>query len=110
SAWYLPWWATLAVVIIGAALIFTGIRIAFRRGAAATEGLAQITAGLVGLTCFVGWWGTAAHLPVWVRHPAPGIFAFVPVLAIGTVWAAREIRRSAASDVGRTPRRGAMNV
>ncbi|MFD6700674.1 MULTISPECIES: hypothetical protein [unclassified Microbacterium] len=35
----------------------------------------------VGLLAFVGWWAQAAQLPLWVRHPAVGVFAFAPILA-----------------------------
>lgn len=42
-----------------------------------------------GVLAFVGWWATASHTPLWVRHPAPGVLAFVPVVAIVAVWGAR---------------------
>ncbi|MGN7861667.1 hypothetical protein ACTJI8_13895 [Microbacterium sp. 22303] len=49
----------------------------------------------VGLLAFVGWWSQAAQLPLWVRHPAVGVFAFAPILAaiavraVGALWRRR---------------------
>lgn len=50
----------------------------------------------VGLLAFVGWWAQAAQLPLWVRHPAVGVFAFAPILAaiavraVGALWRRHE--------------------
>lgn len=57
-------------------------------------------AAAVGALTFVLWWSTASHLPLWVRHPAVGLLAFVPVLAAVAVWAARRMPRGALSRIG----------
>src|SRR5690606_41708364 len=49
--------------------------------ASARELLVLLSAPLVGLATWLGWWMVSSHLPVWIRHPSPGLFAFVPVLA-----------------------------
>lgn len=49
------------------------------------------TTGIVGLLTFVGWWSTASHLPLWVRHPAVGVYAFTPLIAITVVWSIRSL-------------------
>ncbi|WP_121671548.1 glycosyltransferase family 39 protein [Mycetocola manganoxydans] len=49
--------------------------------ASARELLVLLSATLVGLATWLGWWMVSSHLPVWIRHPSPGLFACVPVLA-----------------------------
>lgn len=57
-------------------------------------------ASLLGLATWAGWWMVSSHTPIWIRHPSPGLFAFVPLLAaalvgaIGLLWHDRS-RRSA---------------
>jgi hypothetical protein len=69
------------------------------------ERLALIAAAAVGLLTFVGWWATATQTPLWVRHPAPGLFAFAPLLAAAAV---AGIRRALAARA--RPRRAAGGV
>ena len=54
---------------------------------------------------FVGWWATAVHTPLWVRHPAPGLLAFVPVLFAFVVPALVVLWRAGAWAAGRAARR-----
>lgn len=60
----------------------------------------------VGLLAFVGWWAQAAQLPLWVRHPAVGVFAFTPILAaivvraVTALWRRRAHRSRAVLRVG----------
>lgn len=42
---------------------------------------ALLAIATLGCAAFVVWWAGASHTPLWVRHPSPGIFAFVPILA-----------------------------
>lgn len=49
----------------------------------------QLLVAAVGLTTFVAWWAFAAHTPLWVRHPAPGVLAYTPLLLAGIVLAVR---------------------
>jgi hypothetical protein len=63
--------------------------------------IAYALAAIVGALAFVGWWATASRLPLWVRHPAPGILAFFPVLAAVALWAVAALpRRNGARAVG----------
>lgn len=47
-----------------------------------------LTAAL-GLATYLAWWLVSSHTPAWVRHPAPGVLAFAPVLAASLIPAAR---------------------
>jgi hypothetical protein len=47
-----------------------------------------LTAAL-GLATYLAWWLVSRHTPAWVRHPAPGVLAFAPVLAASLIPAAR---------------------
>ncbi|MFK4728189.1 hypothetical protein ROT00_00720 [Agromyces mediolanus] len=96
DAWFVPVWAVLLVALAGLALIVCGFLVERGRGRRA-PGLVRATAlaAAVGLAAFVGWWATAGHTPLWVRHPAVGVFAFVPVLGIVAVWGARRMLRRA---------------
>jgi|GEM_PF-931509 len=55
----------------------------------------------VGLLAFVGWWAQAAQLPLWVRHPAVGVFAFAPILAALAVRAVTALWRRRETDGAR---------
>ncbi|MBS1698975.1 MAG: hypothetical protein JST25_11305 [Actinobacteria bacterium] len=61
---------------------------------------------VVGLLAFVGWWAQASQLPLWVRHPAVGVFAFAPILAAVAVRAASALWRRR----GRTGAHGPARV
>ena len=67
---------------------------------AARDLIVLLAATLVGLATWLGWWMLSSHLPVWIRHPSPGLFAFVPVLAaffvlgIRLLWTTPPARRA----------------
>lgn len=48
-----------------------------------------VLAAALALGTFLAWWLAARHTPAWVRHPAPAVLAFLPVLAASIVPAAR---------------------
>lgn len=55
--------------------------------------IAYALAAVLGALAFVGWWSTASRLPLWVRHPAPGVYAFFPILAAVAIWAVLRMQR-----------------
>lgn len=87
GAWFVPSWAAIATAVVCLLLVVGGL-LAIRGRATEADRLAVmlIAGSAVGALAFVGWWSTAAHTPLWVRHPAPGVLAFFPVLVIGAVW------------------------
>lgn len=94
DAWFLPGWLTLLVALTASALIVGGFMIARRREADSDTAIPpviqySVLAAIVGLAAYVGWWATASHLPLWVRHPSPGVYAFLPILAAVAVWGMR---------------------
>ncbi|MCK2035901.1 hypothetical protein KZC51_07110 [Microbacterium sp. SSW1-49] len=98
------WSGPAAITVIGlvllAVIIVTGVVFA-RRSSTAGDRLviAYASAAAVGVLTFIGWWATASQLPLWVRHPAVGIYAFLPVLAAVAVWSARRIPRGATARI-----------
>ncbi|MDP3949068.1 hypothetical protein [Microbacterium sp.] len=88
ESWSLPVWAALAVAALSVVLIVGGLWVS--RGSSSAV-LVYVVPAAVGALAFVGWWATASHLPLWVRHPAPGVFAFFPILAAGAVWGAQRM-------------------
>ncbi|WP_309064540.1 hypothetical protein [Microbacterium sp.] len=119
AAWFVPGWLIIVVALVCAAVAVAGLVVGWRgvRDSASGDvaGSAESTesaeserpssrpagrgswrlalmlgcAALVGALTFVGWWSTASHTPLWVRHPAPGVLAFFPVLAIVALWGVR---------------------
>ncbi|MFC9983468.1 hypothetical protein ACFU0W_15010 [Microbacterium keratanolyticum] len=90
DSWFSSPWLVLAAVLLGLAVGAVACTRSWRTwrttGAKpAAEDLALGLAAVVGFLAFVGWWAQAAHTPLWVRHPAPGVFAFAPLLAAFTV-------------------------
>ncbi len=90
ESWSLPVWVALAVAVVAVLLIVGGLWVS--RGSS-PDVLVYVGAAAVGAIAFVGWWATASHLPLWVRHPAPGVFAFFPILAACAVWGAQRMLR-----------------
>src|SRR5690606_1611077 len=87
GAWFLPSWVAIATAVICLLLVVGGLLAIRGRATEADRHAVMLIAGsAVGALAFVGWWSTAAHTPLWVRHPAPGVLAFFPVLVIGAVW------------------------
>lgn len=100
-------WSVLGVLavigaVIAVALALIGIVGRWSRATPAERVvIAYALAALVGALAFVGWWTTASRLPLWVRHPAPGVFAFFPIIAAVAVWAVAGLpRRSVVRTVG----------
>lgn len=86
ESWSSPVWLVFVVAAVAVILIVAGLWISRNSPA-----LVYIAPAAIGALAYVGWWATASHLPLWVRHPAPGVFAFVPILAAGAVWGARQM-------------------
>lgn len=105
GAWFVPAWVAVATAVLCVILSVVGIIVTFREdsrgddqdaasGASADDRrlpLMLFGAAFVGALAFVGWWSTAAHTPLWVRHPAAGVLAFFPVLVIVAVWGAKTL-------------------
>ncbi len=90
DAWFLPGWLTLVLALAGFALIVGGIVVAARSENSIPVPVQYAgLAAIIGLAGYLGWWSTASHLPLWVRHPAPGVYAFLPILAAVAVWGGR---------------------
>lgn len=102
SSWYLPPALFIVAVVVAVAALVVGLLLRFppRRtdrfwATLAAEPRTHLAvAAVLGFGAFVGWWSTAGHLPLWVRHPAPGILAFAPVLVAALVPALRQLWRS----------------
>ncbi|MDQ0726324.1 hypothetical protein [Microbacterium sp. W4I20] len=100
DSWSLP--AIVAVIgaVIALGLAAAGVTRQWRTASPEDRVvIAYALAAFVGALAFIGWWATASRLPLWVRHPAPGVFAFFPILAAVAVWA-----------VVRMPRRTVLRV
>lgn len=82
DSWSLPAAVAIVGAIIAVGLAVVGIILRWRSVTAADRlVVAYALAAFVGALAFVGWWSTASLLPLWVRHPAPGIYAFFPIIA-----------------------------
>lgn len=96
TSWFSP--AILPVLLV-VAFVAVGILVfvlwrrralpSLRVDAAPRELVVLLSVTLVGLATWVGWWALSSHLPVWIRHPSPALFAFVPLLAAFLVLGAR---------------------
>ncbi|SDK43507.1 hypothetical protein SAMN05216282_10646 [Cryobacterium psychrotolerans] len=102
SDWRLPL-AVTALVALGALAHGLAAVMVLRRGGELPADVVARTprrdlvvllaASALGLLTWLGWWLASAHTPVWIRHPSPGLFAFVPVLAAFVVLALRVVAR-----------------
>lgn len=93
DSWSVPPFVALIAALLTVALVTVGL-LAVRRDAQRSDHratVAVLTVAGVGTLTFVAWWATASQLPLWVRHPAVGLFAFAPVLAAGAIWAVRRL-------------------
>ena len=101
ESWSLPGVLALIGAVIAIALAIAGIVLRWRSATPAERVvIAYALASFVGVLAFVGWWATASRLPLWVRHPAPGIFAFFPIIAAVAVWSVMRMPRARAVRTG----------
>ena len=100
DSWSLPGFIAALALVLLAALVVTGIVIA-RRDPRPADRLVFMyaTTAAVGALTFIAWWSTASHLPLWIRHPAVGILAFVPVLAAVAIWAVQRMPAGTAARI-----------
>lgn len=96
ESWYLPPVLVVVALLIVAALFAWAAADLLRRrkpmvGVLADPRTVAVVVASVGVVTYLAWWLTAGHLPAWVRHPAPGILAFVPVLMAAAVAAVRRL-------------------
>lgn len=97
ESWSLPGVIAAVGAVIAIALAVTGIVLRWRSATPEERiVIAYALAAFVGALAFVGWWATASRLPLWVRHPAPGILAFFPIIAAVAVWAVVRMPRARA--------------
>lgn len=109
ESWYLPAWGVMAVVVAAAVVVIAAFVLLRRhperlddlieRQRLATRGelVGLAVVAVVGLAAFVGWWALASQTPLWIRHPSPALFAFVPVLAAFVVLALRVLGATASA-------------
>lgn len=94
--WFVPaivWWVAVAIaVVLLVGLLFARCREGRNSnadGRSETSVAALLWTAAIGVVTFLAWWATASNTPLWIRHPAPGILAFAPILAAGVVLATR---------------------
>ncbi|MGN8026937.1 hypothetical protein [Microbacterium sp. 22242] len=107
GAWFVPWWLVVVAAVLAAIVVVLAAWPQRRaigadplpaRSRRDPQLLALAFGSAVGLLAFVGWWAQASQLPLWVRHPAVGVFAFAPALAAVAVRAVAALWRRRASD------------
>lgn len=111
DSWSLP--AIVAVIgaLLAVGLAVVGVALRWRKATPDDRlVIAYALAALVGALAFVGWWATASRLPLWVRHPAPGVFAFFPIIAAVAVWAAMRMPRRAAARIAGSTAAGLLAI
>ena len=97
DSWSLPGVFAAVGAVIAIGLATAGVVIRWRSATPAERiVIAYALAAFVGALAFVGWWATASRLPLWVRHPAPGVFAFFPIIAAVAIWAVVRMPRGRA--------------
>lgn len=103
ESWNLPVVAAAVAAVLVVAGATALLVVALRRlgrepGVLETSGGSRTDAGefrtvllaaALALATYLAWWLVSRHTPAWVRHPAPAVLAFVPVLLTATVPAAR---------------------
>ena len=90
ESWRLPGALAAVTAVVVILLIVAAVVVVHRMpglgelrvgaGTRVRETAPLLVGAAAGTLTFVGWWATAVHTPLWVRHPAPGLLAFVPVL------------------------------
>ena len=114
GAWHLPAWVVLGLIAVGVVLAVLGAIAVVRspnllEAAGSRAGLREfaVIAGVagLGLATYLLWWLQSSHTPPWLRHPAPGVLAFLPVLIAAVVVLARVALRTKANDQARTTAR-----
>jgi len=94
DSWSLPAVVALIALVLLVGLVVAGVVVARRDPRPADRlVLAYAAASGLGALAFLAWWSTASHLPLWIRHPAVGILAFMPVLAAVAIWAVQRMPR-----------------
>jgi hypothetical protein len=98
ESWYLPPVVVVVVLLIVTAVLAWATVDLLRHRRPVTGVLSDprtvtLVVASLGLLTYLGWWLTAGHLPAWVRHPAPGVLAFVPVLMAAAVAAIHRLQR-----------------
>lgn len=100
ASWSVPAVVAVIAVVLLVALVAAGVVAARRDPRPADRRVfAVAAASAVGALTFILWWSTASHLPLWIRHPSVGLFAFLPVLAGVAVWAVQRMPRGTAARV-----------
>lgn len=90
----------ILIAVLGLVLARRGVDADERRTGHTQRVLMLAAAAGVGSLTFIGWWASAAHTPLWVRHPASGVLAFFPVIVIVALWGVRVLyTRGAAARV-----------
>ena len=98
DSWSLPWVLAVVGAVLAVALATVGVVLRWRSTDPADRVvIATALAAAVGALAFIAWWATASRLPLWVRHPAPGVYAFFPVIAAVAVWAVLRLPRTGAA-------------
>lgn len=93
GAWFVPWWLVALAVVLAAVTVLWAAGPLRRWWDRDPQLLTLGFGSAAGLLAFVGWWAQAAQLPLWVRHPAVGVFAFAPILAAIAVRAVASLWR-----------------
>ncbi|MBG6239435.1 hypothetical protein IWX78_002422 [Mycetocola sp. CAN_C7] len=107
DSWFSPVILPVLCVVVFVVVGMLGALIARRRMLPATPAVNRelvilLLVCIVGLATWVGWWSLSTHLPVWIRHPSPGLFAFVPVLAAFLVLGVRLLWHASAGSAPRS--------
>ena len=100
SIWFVPTpiaWALVLGGVLGLLLALRAIINAWDERHRA-EMTVIVVVALAGLLIFLVWWLTASHTPLWIRHPAPALLAFTPILGAFTVLGLQSVWRTRRSD------------